>query len=400
MKSILFARVLNTVASLTLIAGAPSADAQSKVDGALRVKSYNAVLLAPLRDANGEQMPFDYFARVAILANGSVLFSDRYEPRIILADSTGRFMAAAGTKGSGPGEFAARSRILRLRGDSIGVHDATLRRLSIFDAKLKFVRTALIPELAPTKGTNAVQGQFANGSIVMMHRPMIHFSAPDGVSDVQHILYVSGRDGTFRQFNLPLSQELQLRARNRRVMFKVPMLSTHGVAVCERGFVTTANGRVEVYDTSFTRLSTPPYRGRVDTVTAAERTEQLQVHTASLDDPAFERRIKETLDAVQPRRVVRYSPPVVSADGILWFSIGKEAEGRYVRTTVRGVIIDTLYAPYQILHVDKRLSVASGPFSEEDDESPIVFVRQKAVTAQRKPVPSSPLGRCNSLVQY
>jgi len=399
MKATVFVRALNFVTGLTFLAGPSAADAQAKAQAAMRVKSWNSVVVLKLRDAKGEQMPFDYFAGVAILSNGSVLFGDQYEPRIVLADSAGRFVAAAGRKGGGPGEFEARSRVLRLRGDSIGVHDGTLRRLSIFDSKLKFARTELIEEFSPTSGLNSVQGQFADGSMVMLHRPMMNFSSADGVREVQHILYVSDRGGKFRQFNLPLSPELQVRAGNRGSTIKVPMTSVRGVAVCENGFVTIADGRIEVYDASFKLLLTPPYLGRIDTLSSAERTRLIQVQSGGNDNATLERKIKEALDAEQPRRMVRYSTPVVSADGMLWFRTGDDAEGRFMRTTLRGEITDTLYAPYQILHADKRISVASGPFPEGED-APVVIVRQKAAETRRKTIPPSPLGRCNSLVTY
>lgn len=93
------------------------------------------------------------------------------------------------------------------------------------------------------------------------------------------------------------------------------------------------------------------------------------------------------------------SAPVVSVDGMLWFRTGDDAEGCFLRTTLRGEIVDTLYAPYQILHADKRISVASGPFPE-GEEAPLVIVRQKAADTRRKAIPPSPLGRCNSLMTY
>ncbi|QJR37575.1 hypothetical protein [Gemmatimonas groenlandica] len=345
MKAMVFAWALNFVIGLTLLAGPTAADAQAKAQAAMRVKSWNSVVLFRLRDAKGEQIPFDYSAGVAILSNGSVLFGDQYEPRIVLADSTGRFVAAAGRKGGGPGEFEARSRVLRLRGDSIGVHDGMLRRLSIFDSKLTFARTELIQEFSRTRGFNSVQGQFADGSMVMLHRPMMSFSSANVVREVQYILYVSDRGGKFTQFNLPLSRELQVSAGNRGTAIKVPMTSISGVAVCENGFVTIADGRIEVHDASFRLLLTTPYRGRIDTLSSAERTQLIQVHSGGYENTTFQRKIEEALDAEQPRRLVRYSTPFVSADGMLWFRAGDDAEGRFMRTTLRGEIIDTLYAP-------------------------------------------------------
>lgn len=399
MKATMVARVFNVATGLMLLAGASAANAQSALQSAARVKSWNSVIVVPLRGAQGEQMPFDYFAGVAMLPNGSVLFGDQYEPRIVLANSTGRFVAAAGRKGGGPGEFTARSRILRLRGDSIGVYDGSLRRLSIFDSKLKFARVERIAELAATTGLNSVQGQFANGSMVMLHRPMMNFSSAVGALDVQNILYLSDRGGRFRQFNLPLSRELQVRAGNRGASIKVPMTSVRAVAVCENGFVTIADERIEVYDTSFKRLSTPPYRGWIDTLSSAGRTRMIEGQSSGYNDATLERKLHDASNAAQPRRVLRYSTPVVSADGMLWFRTGDEAEGRFTRTTLHGEIIDTLYAPYQILHADKRISVASGPFSEGED-APVVIVRQKAAEIRRKSILPSPVGRCNSLVTY
>jgi hypothetical protein len=369
------------------------------LEAALLGKSFNSVVPTPIRDAKGEPLPFDFSAGAAILSNGAVLFADRYDPRVILSDSSGRFIAAAGRKGSGPGEFAARSRLLRLRGDSVGVYDGSLRRFSVFDPKLKFVRTELIAELPSAKGLSSIQGQFANGSLVMMHRPIVDFTAAEGTYDIQHKLYTSTRGGTVRQFNLPLSRELQVADGDSRLLINVPVMSIHALAVCEHGFVTIANERVAVYDTSFKLLSTPPYRGRVDTLSSDERTEVVQGFSGGNNNATFDRKIRAAVDAATPRRVMSYSVPVVSADGLLWFQIGKQVEGRFVRTTVRGEIIDTLNAPYQILHANKSISVAYGPF-EEDEEAPLVIVRQKVSKAQRKPIPPSPLGRCNSLVTY
>jgi hypothetical protein len=403
MNATMFVRALNCVIGLTLLAGASAAhaqaDAQARAQAAMRVKAWNSIDLVKLRDAKGEQMSFDYFAGAAILSNGSVLFADQYEPRIVLADSAGRFLAAAGRKGAGPGEFQTRSRLLRLRGDSIGVFDGTLRRLSVFDSKLKFARTELIEQFSSTRGFNSVQGQFANGSMVMLHRPIMSLSGADGVREVQHILYVSDGGGKFRHFKLPLSRELMVSEGNRGSSIKVPMTGLFGVAVCENGFVTIADSRIEVYDASLKFLFAPPYRGRVDTLSSAERAQQIQLHSGGNDNATLQRRFQAASDAEQPRRVVRYSTPVVSADGMLWFTTGDDAAGRFMRTTLPGEIIDTLYAPYSILHADKRISVASGPFPE-GEEAPAVIVRQKAADTRRRTIPPSPLGRCNSLVTY
>ncbi|MCO4098377.1 MAG: hypothetical protein HEQ38_03050 [Gemmatimonas sp.] len=391
--------VCTLATALTLFTGTSAAHAQSKAQAAMYVKAENSVALAQLRDVTGEPIPFGFVANVAILSNGSVLVADQYEQRIVLTDSTGRYVAAAGRNGSGPGEFQSRARLMRLRGDTIGVDDATLRRMSIFDQKLKFVRTEVPVELATSKGWNAVQGQFADGSYVMRHAPMPNFAAPDGVRNVQHIVYVSDKGRTLRQMNLPVTRELQVATGNGRTMLKVPMTTTRGLAVCENGFVIVADNMVDVYDTRFTLLHKPPYRGRVDTLSSAYRKQMIDSYSSGYGNAASSRKIVDAMNAAQPRQIVRYSSVIVSADGLLWFSVGDEAAGRFIRTTVRGEVLDTLYAPYQILHADKRISVASGPYPE-GEEAPAVIVRQKAPEPRRKALQPSPLGRCNSVISY
>ncbi len=391
--------VCTLATALSLLTKSSAARAQSKAQAAMYVKAENSVALAQLRDVTGEPIPFGFVANVAILSNGSVLVADRYEQRIVLADSTGRYVAAAGRKGSGPGEFQSRARLMRLRGDTIGVDDATLRRMSIFDQKLKFVRTEVPVELASSKGWNAVQGQFADGSYVMRHAPMPNFAAPDGVRNVQHVVYVSDKGGILRQMNLPATRELLVATGNSRTAVKVPMTTTRGLAVCENGFVTVADDRIEVYDTLFKILLKPPYRGRVDTLSSAYRKEMINSYGSGYGNAASSRRIVDAMNAAQPRQIVRYSPVIVSADGLLWFSVGDEAAGRFIRTTVRGEVLDTLYAPYQILHADKRMHVASGPYPD-GEEAPAVIVRQKAPERRRKALQPSPLGRCNSVLSY
>ncbi|WP_353269434.1 hypothetical protein [Gemmatimonas sp.] len=276
--------------ALSLLTKSSAAHAQSKAQAAMYAKAENSVALAQLLDVKGEPIPFGFVANVAILSNGSVLVADQYEQRIVLTDSTGRYVAAAGRKGRGPGEFQSRARLMRLRGDTIGVDDGTLRRMSIFDQKLKFVRTEVPVELAPSKGWNTVQGQFADGSYVMRHAPMPNFAAPDGVRSVQRIVYVSDKGRILRQMNLPVTRELLVATGDGRTAIKVPMTTTRGLAVCENGLVIIADNMVGVYDTRFTLLHKPPYRGRVDTLSSAYRKEMIDSYGSGYGNAASSRK--------------------------------------------------------------------------------------------------------------
>ena len=81
-------------------------------------KARDSVVASPLRGVDGEPVALDYSFRTAIQSSGNVLINDMHDSRIIMFDVNGKFLAAAGRKGSGPGEFQSRSSLLRLRADS------------------------------------------------------------------------------------------------------------------------------------------------------------------------------------------------------------------------------------------------------------------------------------------
>ena len=79
----------------------------------------DSVVASPLRGADGEPVALDYGFRIAIQSSGNVLINHLHDSRIVLFDANGKFLAAAGRKGSGPGEFQSRSSLLRLRSTTL-----------------------------------------------------------------------------------------------------------------------------------------------------------------------------------------------------------------------------------------------------------------------------------------
>ena len=73
-----------------------------------------------------------------VVANGGTLELRFYAP-------DGRFVAAVGGQGGGPGEYQALQGLVRLRGDSLGAWDWRSKRLTIYDTAGAFARV-----LAPT----------------------------------------------------------------------------------------------------------------------------------------------------------------------------------------------------------------------------------------------------------
>lgn len=353
----------------------------------------DSVDVITLRNRDGEPVVHSY-SGAAVLSNGRIVLEERYEDRVVLFDTTGRMLASAGRKGAGPGEFESIAYLVRLRADSIGVGDATLRRISIFDPQLRFVRTEPVQSPSGLRGFASVIGQFADGRFVTLVKP-ISTPGPDGTRAATVILSVSGA-GAERRLELSAGQVLRFTTgTNRWTETRVPFTSTRGVAVCERGVVFVADDEVTVYDTSLRVVMRPPFRGFADTLSGSRREEAFLV--APMGTPEQTAKYREALSRATPRTPVRFVLPIVSADGMLWYKLRGQREGRHVRTTMSGVVIDTVFAPLHAMHAYQRLSVASGVHAP-DEEAPGSIVRQRYRGKSRSVVPPSLLGRCNAIV--
>lgn len=78
--------------------------------------------------------------RIAVLAAGS--------SQLLLYDSVGAWIASSGRAGEGPGEFRLPFQLLRLPGDTLGVYDVQLRRLSTFGPGGAFLHSMSIAQAA------------------------------------------------------------------------------------------------------------------------------------------------------------------------------------------------------------------------------------------------------------
>jgi hypothetical protein len=348
-----------------------------------------------LKGTDGDPLSQDHFAGVAMLSNGSIAYADLYEHRLVLFDSLGKLVATTGRKGAGPGEFENRSRVMRFRGDSIALFDGSLRRVSIFDSRLKFVRTQPVLTPSTKSGFISVEGQFEDGSLVSVARTYQSIDAATGVHTFPRTLVVAEPSGKFRQFQLPTIPELLVVNGNSSTMTKVPMTSVQALAICERGFVVIADSVVKVYDATFRLLFAPTYRGHSRPLSASERSSMIHVSKAKEDE-----RWQAAVDAANPKQLLQYFAPTVSADGMIWYKLGGSRDGRFVRTTPRGDVIDTVLAPYHVYHANGRTAVASGPFDSPGDDAPTVLLRQPSSNRTQKPTPASPLGRCNAAQWY
>jgi len=105
------------------------------------------------------------------LSDGSIAVADGGARRVRLFDRAGRHLGSYGGAGQGPGEFDVLGLIGRWRGDSIGVWDSRLRRVTVFS------RTGTARTLPPAvvEGMAApAAGWMEDGSLIVT--PLITFA--------------------------------------------------------------------------------------------------------------------------------------------------------------------------------------------------------------------------------
>lgn len=146
-------------ASATAIAQAPPAQWRMSVDPILTI-------------GTGER-PDEIFTRIEgafRLPDGRFVVADGAELRVFVFDAMGRRTASFGGDGEGPGEFRSLSGVWWAGGDTIGVWDSRLVRLTRFRADGTIVRTDNVDSGDPDSRTgrgmlDPFLGAFADGNI-------------------------------------------------------------------------------------------------------------------------------------------------------------------------------------------------------------------------------------------
>lgn len=107
----------------------------------------------------------------------------------------GTLLGTAGGDGEGPGEFRSLGTPYRLPGDSLLVYDFSLRRLSVFDADLRFVRDFRLQQNA---GDTPVSPAFVMGGTEIVARPGFLFGSatPTGTYRSEIVAFRFRVDGT------------------------------------------------------------------------------------------------------------------------------------------------------------------------------------------------------------
>lgn len=112
------------------------------------------------------------------LSDGRIIVAEGSPPRLLAFDSAGTLLRTAGRRGSGPGEFEAIAWLQHVDGDSLLMYDPRLRRASVFDDSLRFVRSFSL-QAAETGGIPPMIGSFEDRSLLATSQRVVP-PPPDG----------------------------------------------------------------------------------------------------------------------------------------------------------------------------------------------------------------------------
>jgi hypothetical protein len=109
---------------------------------------------------------FGQVAGAVRLSDGRIVVADGQAKHLRFFDGAGVHLRTVGRNGGGPGEFQSLSRVLRLRGDTVGAWDSRSDRFSVFDPRGEFVRARTL-RAGEGRILSQADGAFADGSLLM-----------------------------------------------------------------------------------------------------------------------------------------------------------------------------------------------------------------------------------------
>jgi hypothetical protein len=153
----------------------------------------------PVLDLGGPDGPpeaqFYMITGAVVLPDGRIVIGHRGTNELLFFSSEGTFLEAHGGEGGGPGEFWGLYRLWLLRPDSLVVYDDLERRVSIFDAGGRFIRSWK-PQLP---GGELVRftpvSLMGDGSVMLGTRPR-GWEIPRGASRDSLVLRRFDREGS------------------------------------------------------------------------------------------------------------------------------------------------------------------------------------------------------------
>jgi hypothetical protein len=261
----------------------------------------------------------------ARLSDGRIAVANAGTGEVRIYDPRGRFLAAFGRKGEGPGEFHVVSWLGRLPGDTLAVWDSGLSRWSRFSPNTGFV-TSVTPHPLPPGMFPAARGVFADGSFVLAsgwdYAGLL--AAKDGIRRDTVTLLHYGRDGTLLDTlaRLPGNEEYIRRGGGRQFSTNpVPFGRATFVAIRGSEAFVGDNGAFQVDALSPSGRLLRRLRRDVDAarVTSEDVARDRRERLARIEMESFRRQQEEVLAEVPiPRTMPAFAELRADDGGRLW----------------------------------------------------------------------------------
>jgi hypothetical protein len=180
------------------------------------------------------------------LSDGRIAVANGGSQELRFFDSIGTYLATAGRKGGGPGEFEQLGPVFALPGDTVAGFDWSLRRISLFDPAGQFVRSFTLDFPA---GAPVPLGRLADGAW-LCNRMFTFRPAGEGTQVVRDTtaLLVFDSSGAFRDsIGRFAGPEWYVRSQgNAASASSLPFGTNTEVAVGGDGFYAGQTGRYEI----------------------------------------------------------------------------------------------------------------------------------------------------------
>ena len=286
-----------------------------------------------LRDTLGDIYTSSYFW-LAVQRTGTVVGLDQDDKHLTRFDTLGRATRVAMRKGSGPGEAQYPSAIFLLPNDSVGVWDASLRRIAHFDSSLNFARSELFTQWDFVSANLDLVGRFADGRWVAkasskVRQRDVKFGVAPAVDSVRLVVGTSNHapvvliELTVRRgvdVVLPMNgggmNVFKLRANEFRL---------GGGVVCDSGVVLVDEMGVRRVDWRGAIVSREALRLAGDTLrTAGEIDDAVKsLLWPPVDTSVYASSVRELLRNAIGRAPIRYARPAFDINGALWYDTAK-----------------------------------------------------------------------------
>lgn len=278
------------------------------------------------------------------LGDGRFVIANGGTQEIRIFDARGRYLATAGRKGEGPGEFVNLRSVFPYR-DSILAYDFQLRRLSVFGSDGKYARSFIMPRIREGWHPQPV-GTFADGSILMQAvRQFMMGDSPHGVNRDPTILVRIGPTGAVRDSITALpgwERYVRTVSVNGRTGFTVhatpfarmPQFTTAG----DRLFAGSSD-RYEIQVFSNTGKLERTFRhnqpNRKVTRADIERMREARVAAAAAQSELYRQRTQEALQEMKfPETMPAYAGIKGDPDGNIWVQEYRAEGEQHTRWTV------------------------------------------------------------------